>query len=175
MRRGVLVGCILSLVAAPAYAKSHHKHPHRHAASKASKSSAAPEASDASFFLAGDPHVPLAVVKDGHIGDDAFSGGGCGARKRWKTIGSRWQALDAWGQPMGVFTATSKDDYEAFGCSELSFSPKLDDDLSHVFVSVDSAWRAPSSVEWDPPPARRASLEALAKRTIPDANVPANQ
>jgi hypothetical protein len=165
MRRLLLAGCVLSLVATPAYARGHGRHPHRNAVSKASK------ASKESFFLAGDPHVPLAVVKDGQIGDKTFSNKGCGAPNRWKKIGSRWRALDAWGQPLGVFTASSKDDYYAFGCAELSFSPKLPNDLTHVFVSIDSAWTAAPSVEWAPPAARRSAFTALANRSLFDANV----
>ncbi len=127
--------------------------------------------SEESFFLAGDPHVPLAVVKGGQITDQAFSNKNCGERNRWKKIGSRWRALDAWGQPLGVFTVASKDDYDASGCSELSFSPKLPNDLTHVFVTVDSAWTVPESVEWAPPPMRRSAFTALANRSLFDANV----
>ena len=127
-----------------------------------------------SYFLAGDPHVPLAVVRGARIGDGSFSGKHCGARHRWKTLGSRWRALDAWGQPIGVYTATSKDDYDATGCAELSFSPALRDDLSHVLVSVDSAWRAPASAAWAAPPSKRATLAALAAARIADGQVPKN-
>ena len=125
-----------------------------------------------SFFLAGDPHVPLAVVTRDRI--TSISGDHCGARRRWKTLGTRWTALDAWGQPMGVYTATSKDDYDATGCAELSFAPSLAHDLSHVFVSVDSAWRAPASVSWAAPPAKQAALATLAQSTIDDVHVPSD-
>ncbi len=116
--------------------------------------------------------MPLAVVTGARIGDSAFSDHRCGAKSRWKRLGSRWTALDAWGVPLGVHAATSKDDYDATGCAELSFSPELRDDLSHVFVSVDSAWRPGASAAWAAPPAKKRALLALATATIPDARVP---
>jgi hypothetical protein len=121
-----------------------------------------------SYFLAGDPHVPLAVVKDGRIVDPT-----CDDAKRWKTLGSRWQALDAWGQPLGVHVASAKDDYDVTGCAELSFEPALD--LTHVLVSIDSAWRVPTSAAWAAPKRRRMDLAALVKTTLDDAKVPADQ
>jgi hypothetical protein len=156
MRRAALA---VSLVFASANAHAHaHARAHLHARVR-------------SFFLAGDPHVPLAVVTDGRIDDRAFSRH-CGARRRWKTLGTRWKALDAWGRPMGVYTATSKDDYDATECSELSLSPRLANDLTHVFVSVDSAWRPPASAEWAAPAPKRAALASIAKTRIPDTSVP---
>ena len=128
-----------------------------------------------SLFLAADPHVPLAVVTGAHIDSTPFSNRHCGTRHQWKTLGTHWKALDAWGQPMGVYTAATKDDYDVTGCAELSFAPQLKDDLSHVFVSAGSAWHPSASAEWVVPAAKRASLEALAKATIPDASVPANR
>jgi hypothetical protein len=127
---------------------------------------------EASYFLAGDPHVPLAVVTAGRISDSAFDSG-CGDAKRWKAIGSRWRALDAWGQPLGIYTASAKDDYDVTGCAELSFEPALD--LSHVLVSIDSAWKAPASAAWAAPRARRMDLAALVKTTLDDAKLPADQ
>jgi hypothetical protein len=164
MRRFLPLGFALTVIATPAYARghSHHRRIHHRAAP------------NASYFLAGDPHVPLAVVKDGHISDTEFSDSHCGATKRWKALKSSWQALDAWGQPLGTFKATSKDDYDATGCAELSFSPQLANDLTHVFVSADSVWQPSASVEWSVPEARRVTFKALAKKNIPDANVPAN-
>lgn len=157
MYRAALVGFLSVFVATTAFA-------HGRRARRAHRAQSATR----SFFLAGDPHVPLAEVEGGRISDRAFSHNHCGARHRWKTLGSRWKALDAWGQPMGVFTATSKDDYYAFGCAELSFAHPLRDDLSHVFVSVDSAWRAPASAEWAAPASKRATLAAIAKTRIAD-------
>jgi hypothetical protein len=116
-----------------------------------------------SYFLAGDPHVPLAVVTGDRIEDRTFSSHHCGSRRRWKALGSRWRALDTWGQPLGVFTVSSKDEYDVTGCAELSFSPKLNNDLAHLFVSADSFWRPSAPVEWNAPAGRRAALAALAR------------
>jgi len=158
MHRAALLGLVTLLFAGSASARPHH---HRHARAR--------RAPIGSWFLAGDPHVPLAIVRGGRLGEAATRG--CGDRARWKTIGSRWIALDAWGQSMGVYTASSKDDYDVTDCAELSMSPALANDLTHVFVSVDSAWRPSASVEWAAPAAKRASLAAIAKREIDDAGV----
>ena len=58
-----------------------------------------------SFFLGADPHVPLAVVAGGRITSAvarAARGTSCGSRTRWAQLGSKWLALDGWGQAMGA-------------------------------------------------------------------------
>ena len=159
MIRAAGFGCLALLLATT----TAHARPARHGRRA--------HASQRSYFLAGDPHVPLAVVSGRRIDDRTITDRRCGSRARWKRLGSRWKALDAWGQPIGVYTAKAKDDYDVTGCAELSFSPALANDLTHVLVSQDSAWRPSASVAWSAPPAQRASLAALAKTSIDDSHV----
>ncbi|HEY1960424.1 MAG TPA: hypothetical protein VGH28_32660 [Polyangiaceae bacterium] len=159
MHRAALVGFATLLLAGTASARPHHRRARAH------------RAPSASYFLAGDPHVPLAVVRGGRIGDREIATRRCGSSARWKTIGSRWTALDAWGQPIGTFTATAKDDYDVTGCAELAMAPSLANDLTHVLVSVDSAWRPSASAAWTPPAPKRATLAWIARSTIDDTGV----
>jgi len=70
---------------------------------------ARPAEQGTSFFLASRTsfdmgHVPLAVVRGAEVLDAVPRGRpgerhtSCGARARWAAIGSRWRALDEWGQ-----------------------------------------------------------------------------
>jgi hypothetical protein len=134
-----------------------------------------PSPAPSSFFLAANPHVPLAVVVDGHVRDAvpaASRGQSCGDRQRWARMGSKWNALDAWGQVVGTFSVSAKDPYDVTGCTELDFSPPSPQTKSHVLVSVDSAWRAPASAEWKPVAGDVHAFDALVAKTIPDHAVP---
>jgi len=122
------------------------------------------------YFLAADPHVPLVVVRDGRVRQavpDAARGHACGSPRRWATVGSRWHALDAWGQITATRTVAAKDDYDVTGCAELALSPKRKDDLVSILVSADSDWSPAPSVQWAAGPAARASFEALFARLMP--------
>lgn len=152
----MLLCAVAFLVATPAAARR-REHPRRGARASA----------PASYFVAGNPHVPLAVVTDGKIADvPRTKAQPCGAKRRWATIGSAWRAIDTWGQEAGTFTVSAKDDYDVTGCAELSFAPKLPHDGRYVFVSADSAWRPSPSVAWHPTAAQWTQLRALGERQV---------
>jgi hypothetical protein len=120
-----------------------------------------------SFFLAGNPHVPLAVVT-GHAITTAVSsderGKTCGRRARWATVGSRWRAVDVWGKVLGTYAVDGRDHYDVTGCFELSFASAPPRDGSLLFVSEDSAWREPPSAEWAPRAEERAAFATVLAR-----------
>jgi hypothetical protein len=126
-----------------------------------------------SFFLSGDPHVPLAVVVGGHV-KEAVSPrvprNSCGAKDRWRKVGSQWNALDKWGQIVATRTVKAKNDYDVTGCAELTFGDKRDTDL---YVSADSAYRAPPAARWVPSAAELKAFEALLVASHPDGHMPA--
>ncbi|NOU29614.1 MAG: hypothetical protein HOO96_17050 [Polyangiaceae bacterium] len=156
MRSAILLGVLVLLASTPAAARG-REHPRRAARSGA----------PTSYFLAGNPHVPLAVVADGQIAEvSSTKAQPCGAKRRWATVGSAWRAIDTWGQEAGTFTVSAKDDYDATGCAELSFAPKLPHDGRYVFVSADSVWRPSPSVAWQPTSAQWAQLRALGERPV---------
>ncbi len=157
MRSGclILVCVVATLAASPAGARGRER-PRR----------AVRSAAPTSYFIAGNPHVPLAVVAGGSItAVPGAQGQRCGEKRRWATLGSAWRAIDTWGQETGTFTVSAKDDYDVTGCAELSFAPKLPHDGRYVFVSADSAWRPSPSVAWQPTSAQWAQLRALGQRT----------
>ncbi len=138
------------------------RHHHRHRA-------ATPD----SFFLAGNPHVPLAVVDRGRVGDVPTSAHAkCGARTPWKIVGSQWNAIDTWGQFAGTYRVSAKDDYDVTGCAELSFAPSLAHDGRFLFVSASSAFRPAPSVEWKTSAAESASLRAFTQSKFPSRPTP---
>jgi hypothetical protein len=124
-----------------------------------------------SFFLAADPHVPLAVVRNGkvaHAVSPSSRGKSCGAKKRWATIGSEWRALDEWGQVLGVDKVTAGDPYDVTACTELAFARPHND--THVYVSVSSTWTPSASTRVTPTQAESAAFEAIVAKTIPVAS-----
>jgi hypothetical protein len=152
MRLACVVFAFAAAAASPTLA---HAKPHgRHGAAHRGR---------ASYFLAGDPHVPLAVVMDGRtVGVHTSAKSPCGRKSRWGIIGSRWRAIDTWGQDRGVYLAQASDDYDVTGCSELSFAPALANDARYLFVSEASPWRAAPSSEWRPSVGEWAQLRSLA-------------
>ncbi len=125
------------------------------------------------WFLAADPHVPLAEVVGGRIHEavEPAARGRCGSPARWAKLGSKWRALDAWGQIVSTRVASAKDDYDVTGCAELSFTPKARTDRVSVLVSADSVWQSPPSAEWMPTRIERSSFDALVAKQIPDTSV----
>jgi hypothetical protein len=129
---------------------------------------AAPPADATSYFMAGNPHVPLAVVSHGTIRDavdPALHGRSCGAPERWARRGSRWRAIDAWGKVLGTYAMDDlREVYDATGCIEEELLHPPPHDSTLLYVSADSPWREPASAEWVPTRAERTSLIALARR-----------
>lgn len=117
-----------------------------------------------SFFLAGDPHVPLAFVQSGTI---SGIGDHCTPSTLWGPPGSSWRALDAWGQVVATRTVDKADPYDVTGCNELSFRGAPPNDRA-LYVSTSAPWTPSPSREWSAPPADRASFLALARaKAIP--------
>lgn len=121
-----------------------------------------------SFFLAADPHVPLAIVHEGTIKSAVESRGhGCGKRSRWAKVGSTWRALDAWGQIAGSATVQFVDESDATGCAEVVFAPKFHKNSGRfVFVSADSAYVPPKSARWSPTASAHEGFEGLLDATL---------
>lgn len=127
------------------------------------------------WFMAADPHVPLAVARDGKLRGAvpaADRGSRCGSTSRWASVGSKWHALDLWGQIVATATIGAIEDppYDVTGCREVTFNPQKDlahDDRS-IFVFVDSVWRPSASVKWTPPSHDRAAFEKLVSSTLPE-------
>ena len=133
---------------------------------------AAAQKTTSSWFYGADPHVPLATVRNGKIHQavpTADRGLRCGDTRRWAAVGSKWHALDAWGQILATTTVSSLDPYDVTACAEVSFAPhtRITHDDRRVFVSADSAWKPAPSVEWHPTATERASFEALVATALP--------
>ena len=123
------------------------------------------EHAPSSYFLAANPHVPLAVVREGVVRSavsPADRGKVCGSRQRWAAEGSTWYALDGWGQRAGIATVEVVEDFDVTACGEVYFAPKFDRNTNTtVFVSTDSAYVPAASVEWKPQPSTRSTFQAL--------------
>ena len=121
-----------------------------------------------SYFLAADPHVPLAIVHDGTIRSAVESHGhGCGKRARWAKVGSTWRALDAWGQVAGTAKVQFVDESATTGCAEVVFAPKFHRNSGRfLFVSSDSAYVPAKSLKWKPTGSAHASFEGLLDATL---------
>ncbi len=129
------------------------------------------EAAPTSWFLAANPHVPLAVVRAGAVHaaiPRAQIGASCGDRRRWATEGTSWRALDAWGRFVGTATVDVVEDYDVTHCGEVYFAPKFDRTNTMVFVSSDSAYVPGPTFEWAAPAKAQGSFSAqLAKLPRP--------
>ena len=160
---GVFALCIGQAAASGKPAKSG-------AAVRPSKSSHAQNVSlhaSASYFLAANPHVPLATVQDGTIGPAVAPearGKSCGSKRRWGTPGTSWRVLDAWGQVKTSATVKVADFYDVTGCAEVYFAPNVEKNVGSVFVSADSAYVAPASAHWAAPRSARSSFQTVLER-----------
>jgi hypothetical protein len=115
-----------------------------------------------SYFLGGNPHVPLAVARGGLVHSavgDAERGHTCGPRSRWRVPASRWNAIDAWGQLAGTYAVDDFDDYDVTACAEISFAAAPRNDAAMVFVSADSAWRPSAPVRFAPSAAEQHAFD----------------
>lgn len=113
---------------------------------------ASKEAAPTSYFMAANPHVPLAVVREGLVRGAVGvqdHGKTCGSKKRWGVSGSTWHALDAWGRFIGTATVDIIDHYDVTKCDEVYFAPKFHQNTNGtLFVSTDSAYKPGTSLEW---------------------------
>jgi hypothetical protein len=112
-----------------------------------------------SFWIAADPHVPLAVVNGSAIRSVGKRGTDCGSSERWAKPGSRWRSVDAWGQSAGVFEVAAAETFDVTACRELSFTTKAGKPGSGLFVSADSGYAPPSSAAFAAPAADRKHFE----------------
>jgi len=142
-----------------------------------------PSPAGQAFFLASRTqpdggHVPLAIVHDGQVSDavarpakwPAQRPRDCGARSRWAAMGSRWHALDEWGQIAATAVVRERHVYDVTRCAELTLSLSTAGTIDGrmLFVSEDSTWRPSASPAFSPPAAVKASFQALVDATIND-------
>jgi hypothetical protein len=138
-----------------------------------------------SFFLssgAPPPHreqVPLAVVH-GSVVVDAVARAAtwpapaprdCGSRTRWATVGSRWHALDGWGQIIGDAQVSSRSIYDVTRCAELTMSKLRGAGENTLYVSLDSAWRPAAPAAFTPSAAVAAAFARLVAVRLDDRSV----
>jgi hypothetical protein len=123
-----------------------------------------------SFWLAAEPHVPLAVVENGAIRSVGNRGKSCGAASRWAKPGAVWRAVDAWGQVAGEFEVAGSELYDVTHCHEVYFTPRSGKEGAGLFVSDDSPWKPAPSVRWSPADAELKQLEHMT-RAIEEAFV----
>jgi hypothetical protein len=147
-------------------------------------SSQAAEPNGDSFFLSSRAmpnraHVPLAVVHGGQVADavqrparwPAQRPRGCGTRDRWAVVGSRWRALDSWGQVLGDAAVVKREIYDVTHCAELTLSKVPGAGATTLYVSADSAWHAAPPPAFTPPASAAAALAGLAAARIDDRAV----
>jgi hypothetical protein len=147
---------VLALGAPSAYAKPHaHKKPSTLSAPKAALDLELPpdevkKRPRASYWLAADPHVPLAVVEGKAIRSVGQRGKECGSTGRWATPHSRWHAVDAWGQTTGLFELTGSETFDVTACHEVSFATRSGKPGAGLFVSDDSGYTPGETASYTP-------------------------
>lgn len=113
----------------------------------------------ASFWLAANPHVPLALVDGEAIRNVGQRGKNCGAESRWAAPMSHWKAVDQWGQVTGVFRVAGSDLYDVTQCHEVFFEGQKGEGPGVLFVSEDSGWAQGKSAMWKPSIAEKKRFE----------------
>jgi hypothetical protein len=103
-----------------------------------------------SFWIAAEPHVPLAIVDGPAIHSVAVGPKACGAEKRWAKPKSHWKAVDEWGQVAGSFEVAKSEPYDGNRCREIFFKGQPANQPPVLFVSEESGWKASPSVAWAP-------------------------
>lgn len=120
----------------------------------ADMSSGSPRAARPSFWMAADPHVPLAVVDGKQIRGVGTRGKDCGSVNRWARPKSRWHAVDAWGKLTGSFEVAGSESYDVTSCREVSFAPVAGKHVARpgtgLFVSDDSGYKPGESASFAP-------------------------
>jgi hypothetical protein len=103
-----------------------------------------------SYWMAADPHVPLALVDGKRIQGVGKRGKDCGSANRWAKPKSQWRAVDAWGRVNGTFEVKDAETFDLTGCREVSFKPMAGKQGVGLFVSEDSGYRPGASAEFTP-------------------------
>ncbi len=103
-----------------------------------------------SFWIAADPHVPLAIVDGAAIQSVPLGPKACGAEKRWAQPKSHWKAVDEWGQVAGSFEVSKSQPYDGDRCREIFFKGQPANQPPVLFVSEESGWKASPSAAWTP-------------------------
>jgi hypothetical protein len=122
-----------------------------------------------------DPHVPLAAVvrsadgakilSEGWVGGTDRARGLKGPCKTWSRIGGEWNAIDRWGQRVGVRRLDGREYYDATGCFEVGFPDDTPEFGARwhpsliVLYESGGDWRPRPSAEWRPSRADREAHE----------------
>lgn len=155
MKHALLIGTLSSIAALSAPAALATPKPSTPAA-EAQRPTPKP-----SFWLAADPHVPLAVV-DGHrMHAVGKRGKDCGAAHRWAKPKSRWHAVDAWGRITGSFEVKGSELLDVTQCREVSFTKRSGDVGAGLFVSEDSGYKPRDAMSYTPSVVEKKRLERL--------------
>lgn len=112
-----------------------------------------------SYWMAADPHVPLATVDGRHIHGVGKRGKDCGAASRWAKPRSRWHAVDAWGRITGSFEVKDAEAFDVTGCREVSFKAVTGKPGTGLFVSDDSGYKPEQSAAFSPSPDEKKRFE----------------
>jgi hypothetical protein len=104
----------------------------------------------ASYWLAADPHVPLAAVEGKAIRSIGKRGKDCGEAARWASPKSRWHAVDAYGRPTGLFELAGSETFDLTACHEVSFTARAGKPGVGLFVSEDSGYSPAESAAFSP-------------------------
>jgi hypothetical protein len=126
---------------------------------KAEGSTPQPKTARNSYWLAADPHVPLALVEGRHIRSVGKRGKACGAANRWARPKSRWHAVDAWGRVTGTYEVKGAETFDVTSCKELALNGVTGRPGAGLLVSDDSAYKPKESVEYAPSAAEKKRFE----------------
>lgn len=128
---------------------------------RAEGSSPAPRRARSSFWMAADPHVPLAIVDGKQIRSVGKRGKDCGQAHRWASPRSRWRAVDAWGRITGSFVVAASETFDLTSCREVSFAAAQGKQKpgSGLFVSEDSGYKPGDSAAFTPSAPEKKKFE----------------
>src|SRR5262249_41009577 len=112
-----------------------------------------------SFWMAQEPHVPLATVDGKAIHSVGKRGKDCGASNRWAKQKSRWHAVDQWGQITGLYEVKGSEILDVTTCREVSFAQRSGKSGAGLFVSEDSGYTPGESAAYAPSVAEKKRFE----------------
>jgi hypothetical protein len=137
-----------TLVLVPGAAFAQHKPTEK--PEKPEATAPAPKPAKPSYWLAADPHVPLAVVDAKQIRGVGKRGKECGAASRWAKPKSRWHAIDAHGEITGHYEVAGAETFDLTACREVVFKPLSGKPGVGLFVSDDSGYKPAASPAFSP-------------------------